>query len=106
MLATLWPVSTAQKPKVIPPPAKLPILGPLVIVDGDCAYFSSETDKRPSKTAFALPGRLKQADYQRAMGLGMRRSGTLVYRPVCPGCRKCRFYPAGLRSLLRSSGVK
>ncbi len=83
-------MSTAQKPKVIPPPSKLPALGPLVIVDGDCAYFGDAADTRPSKTAFALPGRLQPDDYRAAMGLGMRRSGTLVYRPICPGCRKCQ----------------
>ena len=83
-------MSTAQKPKVIAPPGKLPILGPLVIVDGDCAYFGGDDDARPSKTAFALPGRLQPADYHGAMALGMRRSGTLVYRPICAGCRKCQ----------------
>jgi len=81
-------MSSAQKPRVLPPPAALPPLGPLVIVDGECAYFPEEA--RPSRTAFALPGPLSQREYQTAMSLGMRRSGTLVYRPVCPGCRRCQ----------------
>lgn len=85
-------MSQPPKPKVIPPPAGLPILGPLVVVDGDCAYFGEAEGlpPRPSKTAFALPGRLKAADYQAAMSIGMRRSGTLAYRPICSGCRKCQ----------------
>jgi arginine-tRNA-protein transferase len=80
-------VSTPQKPRVIPPPSELDALGPLVVVDGECAYFK---DGRTSSTAFALPGDLPGPQYQKAMDLGMRRSGTIVYRPVCAGCRKCQ----------------
>lgn len=80
-------MSNPQKPRVIPPPAELDRLGPLVVVDGECAYFK---DGRTSSTAFALPGDLSGPDYQKAMDLGMRRSGTIVYRPVCEGCRKCQ----------------
>lgn len=68
----------------------LPSLGPLVIVDGDCAYFPEE--HRASRTAFALPGPLSRSEYRAAMSLGMRRSGTLVYRPLCIGCRRCQPY--------------
>jgi arginine-tRNA-protein transferase len=73
---------------VIPPPTSLPTLGPLVVVDGDCAYFPESG--RPSRTAYALPGRLRPSEYRDAMALGMRRSGTLVYRPLCVGCRRCQ----------------
>lgn len=92
-------MSTPQKPKVIPPPSTLLALGPLVIVDGDCAYFPDRDDgvlpdpalaPRASRTAFALPGPLSPTAYQAAMHLGMRRSGTLVYRPLCPTCRRCQ----------------
>lgn len=101
-------VSTAQKPKVIPPPAGLPVLGPLVVVDGDCAYFGAGESgaPRPSRTAFALPGRLKQLDYQQAMSLGMRRSGTLVYRPVCAGCRKCQPFRIDVARFVLSRSQK
>src|SRR5204863_287352 len=75
------------QPRVIPPPVELDRLGPLVVVDGDCAYFK---DGRTSRTAFALPGELDGRGYQRAMELGMRRSGTIVYRPLCEGCRRCQ----------------
>lgn len=79
------------KPKVIPPPKSLRPLGPLVVVDGDCAYFpSTDEEPRTSRTAFALPGPLSPAEYEKAMCLGMRRSGTLVYRPLCGGCRRCQ----------------
>ena len=77
-----------QKPRVIPPPSSLRALGPLVVVDGDCPYYK---DGRPNRTAFALPGMaLQPAEYESAMHLGMRRSGALVYRPLCPGCRRCQ----------------
>jgi arginine-tRNA-protein transferase len=39
---------------------------------------------------YALPGLLRPSEYRVAMSLGMRRSGTLVYRPVCKGCRRCQ----------------
>jgi arginine-tRNA-protein transferase len=81
-------VAAQTRPRVIPPPERLPILGPLVVVDGDCAYFPD--DGRASRTVYALPGRLRARDYREAMALGMRRSGTLVYRPVCSGCRLCQ----------------
>lgn len=77
-------MSKDSAPRVIPPPTELEEVGPLVVVDGDCAYFH---DDRDSCTAFALPGHLSGEDYQRAMDLGMRRSGTVVYRPLCEGCR-------------------
>ncbi len=77
-----------QKPRVIAPPPSLRALGPLVVVDGECPYFK---DGRPNRTAFALPGTaLQPAEYESAMHLGMRRSGALVYRPLCPNCRKCQ----------------
>lgn len=79
-------MSAEPSPLVILPPNSLPELGPLVVVDGECAYFA---DQRPSRTAFALPEWLDGAAYQRAMDAGMRRSGAVVYRPLCEGCRKC-----------------
>jgi len=79
-------LSVERTLRVIPPPAELEDLGPLVVVDGDCAYFH---DGRSSVTAFSLPGHLSGAEYQHAMDLGMRRSGTVVYRPLCHGCRRC-----------------
>jgi arginine-tRNA-protein transferase len=32
---------------------------------------------------------LSAETYQRLMDAGFRRSGTLVYQPMCPGCRAC-----------------
>lgn len=80
-------MSKEPSPRVIPPPLDLTELGPLVVVEGDCAYFR---DGRRSCTAFSLPGHVDGASYQRAMDVGMRRSGTVIYRPLCDGCRKCQ----------------
>ena len=80
-------MSRESQPRVIPPLHDVEDLGPLVVVDGDCAYFR---DERKSRTAFALPGRVDSETYQRAMDVGMRRSGTVIYRPLCDGCRKCQ----------------
>lgn len=35
---------------------------------------------------------LEPPEFEAAIQLGMRRSGYLLYRPVCPGCRKCQPY--------------
>ncbi len=81
-------MSASEKPRVVAPPSRLPTLGPLVIIDNDCAYLPEEG--RSSRTAFALPGPLSRSEYRVAMSLGMRRSGTLLYRPLCVGCRRCQ----------------
>lgn len=80
-------MSKEPSPRVIPPPHDLVELGPLVVVEGDCAYFR---DGRRSCTAFSLPGHVDGVTYQRAMDVGMRRSGTVIYRPLCATCRKCQ----------------
>ena len=80
-------MSVERNPRVIPPPPMVTELGPMVVVDGECAYFE---DKRPTCTAFALPGYLSGESYQDAMDLGMRRSGSVVYRPLCTDCRRCQ----------------
>jgi arginine-tRNA-protein transferase len=80
-------MSKEPAPRVIPPPKDLEELGPLVVVEGACAYYR---DGRPSCTAFSLPGHVDGAAYQYAMDIGMRRSGTVIYRPLCDGCRKCQ----------------
>ena len=115
-------MSSAPKPRLIPPPAQLTALGPLVIIDAECAYFhddletapGSSTGTKPSpastprsaKTAFALPGLLKESDYQKAMDLGMRRSGTLVYRPLCSGCRKCQPFRLKVSNFVESKSQR
>jgi len=58
-----------------------------VVVEGSCAYYR---DDRTSRTAFSLPGHVDGTAYQEAMDMGMRRSGTVIYRPLCDGCRKCQ----------------
>src|ERR1035437_3281804 len=54
----------------------------------------------PEEACVYLPGRvsrirafmaeeLSAEDYQACMDAGFRRSGHVVYQPVCEGCRKC-----------------
>lgn len=50
-----------------------------------CSYL-------PGRTAidqFGITRRLDPALYEHLMNLGFRRSGQVVYRPVCAGCREC-----------------
>jgi leucyl-tRNA---protein transferase len=70
------------------PPHELPVLGTLFLGGDTCAYFR---DGRPARTAFAQPRRmLTPAEYDTALNIGMRRSGAILYRPLCPNCRKCQ----------------
>lgn len=73
---------------IYPPPDELPALGPIFVGGDTCSYFR---DGRPARTAYAQPFRqISDANYDKALSLGMRRSGELLYRPICPGCRKCQ----------------
>jgi leucyl-tRNA---protein transferase len=59
-----------------------------VVLEDTCPYFR---DGRPSRTAFLYPDHaLEPPEFEAAIQMGMRRSGFLLYRPLCPGCRKCQ----------------
>ena len=66
----------------LPPPVKVP----LVTLGGhDCSYLPG----RVSETRALWADRMAPAVYERFMDAGFRRSGKLVYQPVCRGCRAC-----------------
>lgn len=58
-------------------------------------YVSPETPcpylpGRRSRSEAYLIGLLDRAVYERLMARGFRRSGRIIYRPACRGCRECR----------------
>lgn len=61
-------------------------LGAMLVQDGECPYFA---DRRPTRIAISAPGHLDSEDFNETLEIGMRRSGILVYRPLCQACRKC-----------------
>jgi len=50
-----------------------------------CSYLPDRT----AEDVFTLPATLHPAVYQLYMDAGFRRSGGVVYRPDCEGCREC-----------------
>lgn len=69
--------------------AKSPLdsLTPLHIsVPHPCPYLPN----RESTSLFQLTKSLPPATYQRLMDSGFRRSGQMVYRPICTTCTECR----------------
>ena len=82
----------------------LPVPSPFLILDDACPYF---TDGRPSRTAFVYPDRpLEPPEFEAAIQLGMRRSGVLLYRPICPGCRKCQPFRVEIAGFKMSDSQK
>lgn len=64
----------------------LPILvQPVVESEHPCAYFPQRTARM---RAFWAPLITPQA-YDRFMDAGFRRSGKVIYQPLCTGCRAC-----------------
>lgn len=58
-------------------------------------YVSPETPcpylpGRRSRNEAFLIGLIDRAMYERLMAHGFRRSGRIIYRPVCRGCHECR----------------
>jgi arginine-tRNA-protein transferase len=66
----------------LPPPLRVSLL---VLPEHDCPYLPG---RRSLSRAFMV-GRLPGEAYHRFMDAGFRRSGRLVYQPVCRGCRAC-----------------
>jgi arginyl-tRNA--protein-N-Asp/Glu arginylyltransferase len=53
--------------------------------DHACAYLPGQTARSRALWASRLPGDL----YQQFMDAGFRRSGKVIYQPICAGCRAC-----------------
>ncbi|HRX86366.1 MAG TPA: arginyltransferase [Phycisphaerae bacterium] len=54
--------------------------------DGDCPYLPDRTSR---SEGFCVLDELDGAAYRALMDRGFRRSGLVIYRPVCAGCRLC-----------------
>ena len=82
----------------------LPVPAPIVVLEDKCPYFK---DGRPSRTAFLYPDRpLEPPEFEAAIQMGMRRSGFLLYRPICPGCRKCQPFRVPIATFEISTSQK
>lgn len=60
----------------------------LVVFDqsSPCPYLEGRTARLPHRYPAA---KLSPAEFDRRLASGDRRSGPLLYRPNCPGCRAC-----------------
>lgn len=65
-----------------PPPIPLNLV---TTPEHPCSYFPDRVSRTRAFWAPAMPGAL----YHRFMDAGFRRSGKVVYQPVCGGCRRC-----------------
>lgn len=65
-----------------PPPVSLELV---TTPDHPCSYFDNRVSRTRAFWAPELPGDL----YHRFMDAGFRRSGRVVYQPVCGRCRRC-----------------
>src|SRR5690348_10722835 len=57
----------------------------VVVPDHACSYFPGRVARTRAFAASSMPGEL----YHRFMDAGFRRSGSVIYQPVCGGCRSC-----------------
>jgi arginyl-tRNA--protein-N-Asp/Glu arginylyltransferase len=65
-----------------PSPVEIPLT---VLPEHECSYL---TGRRAQTRAFMV-GKMPGDMYHAFMNAGFRRSGKLVYQPVCLGCREC-----------------
>jgi arginine-tRNA-protein transferase len=65
-----------------PPPLGVPLT---VFPQHDCSYLPG----RRSVSRGLLVGQMPGQTYHWFMDAGFRRSGKLLYQPMCPGCRAC-----------------
>lgn len=73
------------------PRCEYPAMAPPVEVllaessDHPCNYLPGRTARTRAFATRRMPGEL----YHQFMDAGFRRSGLVVYQPICPGCRQC-----------------
>ncbi len=67
----------------LPPPVRVPLV---VVPEHACAYLPG----RMARTRAFAVGDLPAEVYHRFMDANFRRSGEIIYQPVCAGCRACR----------------
>ena len=82
-------ISAVQAPAgpACPFPAWAPPIGIrlTVLPEHPCSYLPGRMARSRSFWAEEMPPEV----YQRFMNAGFRRSGKLVYQPICTGCREC-----------------
>jgi arginyl-tRNA--protein-N-Asp/Glu arginylyltransferase len=67
----------------IPPPVRVSLT---MLPDHDCSYLPGRSAR---SRAFRV-SRLHPDLYQQLMDAGFRRSGSMIYQPVCANCRACQ----------------
>jgi arginine-tRNA-protein transferase len=72
-----------NKAQPLPPPRQIPLI---TLPSHNCNYLPGRVARSRGFLAERMPAEL----YHAFMDVGFRRSGRLVYQPVCPACRMCR----------------
>lgn len=66
----------------LPPPVDVPMVE---IPEPACGYFPDRASLTRAFSVGHMPGEI----YQQFLDAGFRRSGRIIYQPVCRGCRAC-----------------
>jgi len=67
----------------LPPPVDLPLT---TLPENACPYLPDRLSTLRAFRILRLPGTL----YHKFMNAGFRRTGHIIYQPICRGCRACR----------------
>ena len=81
--APVEPAATFSYFPAIPPPRGISLI---VLPKHTCNYLPD----RQAISRAALVEQMTPETYHDLMDRGFRRSGRVVYQPVCPGCRQCQ----------------
>jgi arginine-tRNA-protein transferase len=94
-----------------PPPqtfSEFPALSPprglrlSVLPERPCPYLPARTAMDRAIWADSMPAEL----YEQFMNRGFRRSGRLLYQPLCPGCRECKPIRLAVRDFAPSKSQR
>jgi len=66
----------------LPPPVRIPLA---ISADHPCPYLPG----RIARNRAVFVGRMPPPLYHQFMDAGFRRSGKVLYQPICPACRHC-----------------
>jgi arginine-tRNA-protein transferase len=75
-------MSVAESTMALDPPISIPLT---VLPSHDCNYLPGRPATMRAFRVDRIPGEV----YHRFMDAGFRRTGTVIYQPVCEGCSAC-----------------